>query len=320
MVSNSLNAYFAKLELNYQELLELIKTDPHEALKRLYYAHVTHFPYNNIELRESSSQHPVHRQPLTFFNSPRMMKAGGYCFQSTALLYSVLTSLGYAPVFCEARILMGSPVNDAAILKLPVTHVVLKVAVDDMVLLLEPSLGMQTPRYPIQIDGINEPIIQYKDDFRFYQEQGQYVLEKKMKGRWLTLMQTDLQQASIEVMAMNLSRLQWFPGPIGIRDEKTMVALVTDRGSKALFWDIHSSSLRYWLQEDDTFTSRVISDWDEAVALLWTEFKIASSKLHFESCCRQACKHRPIRRWEIELPITSSDWNEMRSNVAFQAP
>ena len=308
--------YFAKLKLDLSIFQELLVLDRTEALKQLYFAHIKNLPYSNFEIRQAAHQHPGKRNSLTFFNHDQIMRQGGYCFQTNALLYSVLEQFGFKPIFCEARGLLGKPVNDKTVLSLPATHVVLVVPIGEQQFFLEPAMGMQAPRYPILVRDSKDPIVHDRDEFRFYKEEGMFVLEKKLKGSWFTLMQTTLVETSEEVLERNLLKLGWYPNPIAIRDEKMLVAVVTDKGSKSLYWDVHARQLKFMIQEEGIFSQKVITDWDLACELLSSEFSIEGISVEqLKLYCSPLPK--PKRRWEIDFPITAKDLDRMEENLTY---
>lgn len=320
MKTVNLKDYFNKIKLDLTEIQELIKVDKVEALKRIYYAHITTIPYNNFEIRKAAHQHPIQRVALTFFNHSQVMSQGGYCFQSNAMLDSVLTQLGFASSFCQARALLGCAVNAKEILRLPATHVILVVSIGEQKFFLEPSMGMQAPRFPILIHNSKEPIIQHRDEFRFYQEDGVFVLEKKMKGTWFTLLQTDLIERSEKELALNLWKLGCSAQSLAIRDKKTLVALVTEKGGKALFWDVDSNKLKFMKEEDGVFSQQILSDFDIAHALLISEFNINTVSLdELKLYCSALDLPRPKRPWEIDFPITAKDLECMEENLTYRS-
>ncbi len=310
--------YFAKIKFDLSVFQALLASDRAEALKQLYCAHLKAFPYSNFEIRQAAHQHPVERASLTFFNHDRLMREGGYCYQTNALLYSVLVQLEFKPIFCEARVLIGAPVNDPKIFDSPASHVVLVVPIEDQQFFLEPAMGMQAPRYPIPVKDSKVPIIQGKDEFRLYKQDGVFVLEKKLKDSWFTLMQSTFVETSEEHLQKNLLKLERFPNLISIRDEKTLVAIVTDKGSKALFWDVHSKKLKFMQQEDEVFTQVVLDDWDKAQKLLSSEFNIEGISVEqLKFYCSAVNLPKPKRRWEIDFPIQDKDLELMKENLTY---
>ncbi len=314
MNQEELCAYFAKINLDLEEFKILVAQDKVIALSQLYFAHVKSFPYSNFEIREAAHQFIGKRNTLTFFNHAQIMNQGGYCFQTNALLHSVLEELGFSSIFCEARGLIGQSVNNKNILNLPATHVVLMVTIDKERYLLEPAMGMQSPRYPILVRDSKTPIIQDKEQFLFYKYEDVFVLKKNMRGFWFTLMQTSLKEASKDSLERNLLQLERFPQALPIRDKKTLVAVITDKGSKSLFWEINKQ-LKFMREEDGNFTQKTISDWTEGCKLLKDEFSIETSPQELKKYCSPLPK--PIRPWEINLPIRARDLDLMEENLTY---
>lgn len=312
-----LSNYFHKIELDLDSIRVLITTHPVEALNQIYHAHMMVFPYSSFELREAGLHHPVERASLTFFDHERVMTRGGYCYQINNILYSALTQLGFSARFCEARSLLGKPVNDPSVLSLPISHVVLVVTIGGQDYLLEPAMGMKAPRFPILVsDSKDEIIVQYKDKFRIYKQDGVFVLEKMLKDSWITVMQTALEETSEEKLRLNLLRLERTLKPMPIRDAKILIALLTPKGSKSLYWDLDSNKLKFMQQEEDEFTQRILMDWTEACVLLDEEFNIKGitpEQLH--AYCSESHWPHPKKAWTIDFPITSRDLEEMKSNL-----
>lgn len=316
------------MKVNLKTYLQTLKMEPLPGnassdekinfLKALYFAHVQTFPYSNFELRKIAKQHPVQRNSLSFFSYKNLLTAehGGYCFQTAALLADALTQMGYTVSFCAARVLMGAAVNSSEILKLPPSHLVLKVQIDEKHFLLDPGLGSSAPRFPILITGKDEPITQNGDVFKFYSVDNTYVLEKKTRQGWLRLAQTDLQAISKEKAAMNLLKLERYPELIGIRDSKVVIGSITEHGRKSLAWDVQSKQLKFSKSEGDENTQKTLASFEEGYQLLADEFGINHvSAETLEAYCTETTLPKPIKPWTVDFPLDQSELKKMEQNL-----
>ncbi|KTD05238.1 arylamine N-acetyltransferase family protein [Fluoribacter gormanii] len=286
-------------------------------LNSIYLAHVKTFPYSNFELRKISKQHLLQRNSLSFFCYKNLLseEPGGYCFQIAALLFDALSQLGYDVTFCAARVLLGATPNDHELLKLPPTHLVLTVQIDDQKFLLDPGLGSSAPRFPVPITGTNESISQNEDEYKFYSIDNVHVLEKKTRLGWFRLMQTDLVPISEKQAAMNLLKLGRHPAPIGIRDSKTVIGIITEHGRKSLIWDAQSKQLKYSANESTEYTQKTITSFAEGHQILATEFDIKHVSVEaLEAYCTGSVP-LPIKPWTINFPLDHFELNEMEKNL-----
>ncbi|WP_454782156.1 arylamine N-acetyltransferase family protein [Legionella sp. WA2022007384] len=316
-------------KINLEEYLKKIKVIvPHSLtdasceekinfLSSIYLAHIKTFPYSNIELRKISKQHLLQRNSLSFFGYKNLLSEehGGYCFQIAALLSDALSQLGYEVSFCAARVLLGATPNDPELLKLPPTHLVLTVPIGDQKFLLDPGLGSSAPRFPIPITETNESIVQNEDEIKFYPIGNVHVLEKKTRQGWFRLMQTDLAPISEQQVAMNLLKLQRHPTPIGIRDSKTVIGIITEHGRKSLIWDAQSKQLKYSANEGTEYTQKTLTSFLEGSQILATEFDIQHiSAKTLETYCTENVP-LPIKPWTINFPLDQFELKEMEKNL-----
>lgn len=316
ITQDQLGKYFDKIGLNIDTFQALVRDDKKEALTQLYFAHVKSFPYNNFEIRKLAYQFIAKRERLTFYNHSAVLHDGGYCFQTNALLHSVLTYFDFDPIFCQARGILSEIVNDENKMKLPATHVVSVVSIGEERYLLEPAMGMLSPRYPILIRNSQESINQDNNEFRLYQQDSTvFVLERKLKNKWFVLFQSPLIESSRDSLNTSLLKLARSPGAISVRDEKIVVSVITDKGGKAIEWDASNKQLKFRLEEEGQFTSRDIS-FKEACELFDTEFSIKNISVErLKSYCRPLPK--PSRAWEINLPVTERDLDLMAVNLTY---
>lgn len=321
MKNINLKQYLKKIQVAVPDLSDAPIEERTRSLWEIYFAHVKTFPYSNFELRKIARQHLIQRDSLSFFSYKTLLSTeqDGYCFQTAALLFDALTQLGYKTEFCAARVLMGAEINAPEVLTLPHTHLLLVVTIDNIKFLLDPGLGSSAPRFPIVITGENEPITQDKDVFKFYRSNDLYVLEKKTSQGWLRLIQTDLTPISSKTATMNLLKLERHPAPVPIRDNKTVIGVITGQGRKSLIWDVQSKQLKFAKQDGDTSTQKILASFDEGVKILADEFAIhhisaEDLKLH----CTETILPKPIKPWTVNFPLDKAELMAMEENLTFK--
>ena len=300
--------YLLKLNVPLLSLPTLSVEATINYLKSIYLAHVKTFPYSNFELRKISKQHLVQRQALSFFNYDVLLSSehGGYCYQSAALMVDALRQIGFTTEYCAARVLLGAAINEPEILAARPTHLMLTVTINDKQFLLDPGLGSSSPRFPILITGIDEPIVQDDDVYKFYKSDSHnvYVLEKKTSQGWLRLTQTDLAPISQQETEMNLLYLERHPQTLAIRDTKVLVGIITDSGRKFLLWDEKSGQLKFSKQDKDEHTQKILTSFTDGYEILKKEFGIVHiSPEVLKAHCTVVALPKPIRAWTADFPL-----------------
>lgn len=127
-----LDAYLARVGLDRAGDLSL------EALHR---AHVTHIPYENLDVRLGRE---IRLDTDSVFDKLVRRRRGGYCFEMNALYAAVLEALGHTVTRYLGRVRLGDPVSPR-----PATHMVLRV--DDLV--IDVGFGSAVPLGPIPLGG-----------------------------------------------------------------------------------------------------------------------------------------------------------------------
>ncbi|STX39701.1 arylamine N-acetyltransferase [Legionella feeleii] len=317
----NLEQYLKKIQVALPDLSNALTELRISFLRKIYFAHVTTFPYSNFELRKIARQHPIQRDSLSFFSYKDMLSSqhDGYCFQTAALLFDALTQLGFKTELCAAHVLMGAAINDSEVLARPPTHLFLIVTINNDKFLLDPGMGSSAPRMPIIITGEDEPINQDGDVFKFYRANELYILERKTSQGWLRLMQTDLSPVSLHTAKMNLLKLQCHPSAIPIRDDKTVIGIITEQGRKSLIWDSQSKLLKFSKQEEGSSVQKVLASFEEGVQLLADEFDIhhvsaKDLKLH----CTETVLPKPVRPWTVNFPLDAAELRTMEDNFTFK--
>ncbi|MFJ1267596.1 arylamine N-acetyltransferase [Legionella lytica] len=312
MTKINLEHYLQKIGLTVPTLLvDLSPVDRLKLLNDIYFAHVKTFPYSNLELRQIAQFHPVQRTPISFFNYPSLLseeRHGGFCFQTAALLADALSQIGYIVNLCAAHALLGAAVNAPEMLAFPRTHLILDVHLDENRFLLDPGLGSSSPRYPVPITETEEPMFQDGEEFRVSRIDNVYVLGKKTRQGWFHQTQSDLAPISSETAAFNMLKLQLHPMPLNIRDNKTVVGMITEQGRKSLFWDAQSDILKFSKQENGQYSQIEINDFEEGKRLLEQEFDIHHiSADDLGRYCTQTVLPTPKVAWTVDFPLDRAD-------------
>jgi N-hydroxyarylamine O-acetyltransferase len=299
-----------------------IKTlSPEEQLRYLstiYLTFLKSFPYQNFELRASSYQHPVVRSPLTFFSQLKEGTNGGHCFQSTAKLFDLLSELGFECTRYSARVNNRLPINDPALFAFPATHVFLLVKIKDQQYLLDPGFSPACPTAPLPIEpnGSLAEVSQGHRRYRFRKhDENTFVLERMIDTEWGTLYQTDLKMIDEKQMKRALSRLEKSLRQLPIRDKKLIAGIVTDTGSKKLYWESGDSEFVYSVEDGSNFTKQAIKDAFEVSCLLNKEFNITTLSTHDITLLMQEQKlPKPKTSWTVDLPIDNAEKKRLGSN------
>jgi len=299
-----LENYFKKIKHPFPNMEDMPAEQKIKCLHDIYYAHVLSFPYHNFELREVSLQRVYHRPELTFFSYQNLLSPshkGGYCYQTVVLLHDVLSQLGLSPNYCMAHTLIGAPVNDPSILSKDPNHILLTVMIDEKLFFLDPGFGSHSPRFPIMVSGSDEIIPQEDDVFKFQKIEAVHVLERKTAQGWLRLSQTNLQAITEAQVNYYLSKIEYAPSVL-IRDDKTLIACVTENGRKSLVWDSSSDELKFSKHEKGLYSQIKLSVKD-GYKVLQEEFGIPISFVKFEAYCTKT----PLIKRPWETPVTSRE-------------
>ncbi len=130
-----ISAYLERLGLSVGEI-------SHTAafLRRLQYAHVTHVPYENLDIVAGV---PLSLDPEDIFDKVVRRHRGGYCFELNCLLAHMLEEMGFSVRSFLGRVWRGE-------VGVPVRrHRVLAVACEGKIYMLDVGVGNRAPRYPL---------------------------------------------------------------------------------------------------------------------------------------------------------------------------
>jgi len=151
----------------------------YELLKQLQYAHVTHVPYENLDLVH-------HRIPLTLtpeavFDKVVVRGRGGYCFELNCLFNWLLQQLGYTTTSYMARYLRGET-------DIPMRRHRIVVAESEYTggrVVCDVGIGDRAPRYSLRLetDIIQE---QFGEKYRIEKDDFYgWVISDFYKGEWV---------------------------------------------------------------------------------------------------------------------------------------
>lgn len=104
----------------------------------LYRAHMTRFPYQNLDLYMGKPKPDLSTSSLLL----TMPARGGHCYEHTELLFSVLKYLDYTVSRVSACVLNGKEYKPG----LPFTHNILLVTIGQHFYLCDPGLAGASPR------------------------------------------------------------------------------------------------------------------------------------------------------------------------------
>ena len=155
-----LDAYFARIEYAGD------RSPTAETLRQLHRAHVTHIPFENLDILLGKSI-PLDLESL----QAKLVRdrRGGYCFEQNALFAAVLERLGFAVTRLAARVRFGTSEIR------PRTHMALKVEADGKSWLADVGFGGWGLVEPIALlDGENSK--QGIWNFRLRREGEEWVL------------------------------------------------------------------------------------------------------------------------------------------------
>lgn len=130
-----ISAYLERLGLSVGEV-------SHTAafLRRLQYAHVTHVPYENLDI---VARIPLSLDPESVFDKVVRRHRGGYCFELNCLLAHMLEEMGFSVRSFLGRVWRGE-------VGVPVRrHRVLAVECEGATYMLDVGVGNRAPRYPL---------------------------------------------------------------------------------------------------------------------------------------------------------------------------
>lgn len=314
--SHAIFNYFERIQCRILPLQTLSYAQQVDYLNHLYHQHVQSAPFFNFDLREISHAHPLTRKSLTLFDHQRIKQGydGGYCFQTTIQIYEALKHLGFKVHCCIAKVLNGLQPDSIQARKIPATHLIICVTINDTQYMIDPSLGMS---------GVCGSFVMNKDSavynhnnhlFKIDRSDDGYIFYKVSNQEWVTVMQFTLSPANEKMIQTQLLKLERFPVELGIRDVITLVGIATASGAKTLLWlPAQNTFMLRTISADSSDTEEQFTDINKAFNLLRDVFKIRHiSQVQFEHYCSPNRWPKPIHSLEINFPIDKKEVMQLK--------
>lgn len=127
---------------------------------------------------------------------------GGWCFEQNLLLRDVLVALGFRVTGLAGRVMWNQPPGEVR----PRSHMLLRVGLDEGTYVADVGFGGVTLTAPLRLDTEEEQPTPH-EPFRLARMDGDYVMQVKILGEWLSLYRFDLQpqhRADYEVTSFYL--------------------------------------------------------------------------------------------------------------------
>lgn len=166
-----IQAYFRRIGMPE----DTVVTHTYEFLKQLQYHHVTHVPYENLDLIDKKL---LSLEPEDVYEKMVNQHRGGYCFEVNGLLSVILNQLGFETEDYLARFLRNEKVISFR------RHRVVAVKCGDCRYLCDVGIGQSAPRYPLKLEvGLEQE--QFGETYKFEKNQyGEWELYDLYKGEW----------------------------------------------------------------------------------------------------------------------------------------
>ena len=195
----------------------------YEFLCRLQYAHVTHVPYENLDIVEKI---PLSLEHDDIFDKVVTKNRGGYCFELNCLFSAFLRELGFSTRDFLGRFLRGES-------SIPVRrHRIIAVDLDGVTYICDVGMGQSAPRYPLILkEGIIQE--QFGETYKFEHDDFHgWVLYDLHKGEWRKFYSfTEDRQLDIDFIHPSFYCEKHDASPF---NKGVMVAIKTENGRKAI--------------------------------------------------------------------------------------
>ena len=311
--------YYNGIGVGSEFIMSLSPAQQLEYLGSLYRTQNTLFPFHNFLLRRASQSHPLFRKPLELINyqSIKSGKNGGYCFQSSELLYWRLSAIGFDVTRVIAKVLNGLKPNSEKAKRLPSTHLILVVTIGENRYLLDPGLSMKGQLSPIIITNETSKFQHGKYNFQLLKQNDSYILSREDSGKWVTIMESTFSPATLSNVKSQLTILQCFPLELGIRDNIILLSITTEDCIKTLLWNKNKEVFTYTIERytEIECEKQEIHNVKEAYQLLSTDFKIHHiSFLKFKSLCFDVEWPKLDSSAEIQFPIDNTETDRLKQS------
>lgn len=313
--NNEVQLYFNKIKCELLSINNLTKAESFLYLQKIFKNHIQEFPFHNFELRNRGQLHPLYRTSLSLFKINDFIKGnnGGFCFQSSYLLYNALQYAGFDVCCSIAKILNGLSPDSLEAKRIPATHLILIANFEGRKYLLDPAMGMNAHCTPFLITE-SESIYEQNNHYFRMEKNDEYLFYRQINGKWSTLFCSTFLPANIKTITAQLTKLAYFPDILGIRDTITLVGIATPTGGKSLLWNSKNKTFMFKIicsQNPDS--EEIFNDFDRAYNLIYNDFKITHiSKLQFRKYCTDNFWPRSKQSIDIDFPIDDYEVSKMK--------
>lgn len=292
----SLLEYFKKLNIDMQLIRPDIKT-----LTQVYTSHLYNIPYNNCALYIAGKQATQNRisNKITeddLFERLIRQKRGGYCYETSELLYHALKYIGFTVARISAYVLLCPAIDEIEQIqkrKEPSTHNLLIVYIDDTIWLLDPGFATGSLHCPLQVI-IGENIIEVSQKnlcFRLTKLpkenyfSGEYRLDFRRcyQTEWLSLYQFEFVCIDYTTTEELNHKLYHYPQHIPIRDGFFLCFGISENNIGHEIKSNESGQLIYSKYLADRVEKEIIS-WKDLPLLQQTLFSINPYPKLMEMC------------------------------------
>lgn len=320
--ANVFKQYFDKINCELINAHSLSEEGALDYLQNIFSKHIQSYPFHNFELRDASFTHPLYRQKLKFFTMQSFVTGynGGFCFQNSQTLFEALSHVGFNVHLSIAKILNGISPDSEDAKKIPDTHLVMVVNLNHKPYLLDPSLASIGHCAPFSLLDHGNIYVQHKQLFKIEKKANEYHLYRQLNGSWFIVFCSSLLPATQKTIRTQLTKLNLFPGPLGIRDLIILVSMGTKTGGASLLWNSKTSSFTFKKVCSKNGTQEeVFYDIDKAYELVLHFFKIQHiSRLQFEQYTNPISNesHWPRLRktTDIQFPLDTQEQIRVKSN------
>ncbi len=157
-----------------------------ETLAAIHRCHTEALPFENLNPFLGSPV-PLDTQSL----QQKLLREGrgGYCYEQNLLACSALKSLGFRVAGLAARVVYGVPDG----VRLPRTHMLLRVEVGDTTYVADVGFGGLTLTGPLRLESNVEQSTPH-EPFRLMQDGDDWQMQAKVAGNWRALYHFTLQE------------------------------------------------------------------------------------------------------------------------------
>ncbi len=220
-----LDRYFNRIGLEYSENLRA----DFGLLEKIQYAHVTHIPYENIDILRGI---PINLDTDALYEKIIVNGRGGYCFELNGLYARLLRELGYKVEDKMARFLRGETAMPMR------RHRILCVeGVDGIRSICDAGVGTISPRHPLPLE-FGKEFLQFGETYRLRKDEIYgTVVEELYKGEWRDVYGfTDEAQYDLDYI---MPSFYCEKHPDSIFNKSYMLSLKTETGRHTLDGNIY---------------------------------------------------------------------------------